>query len=85
MYYVQPRTLGQTDSSLTDPTTAGLMGIVESPFVWIGLGLLIVFLQMGPVKRKRSRKKHPVSPLSTAVLALGAGAGGYLLGKYSGL
>jgi hypothetical protein len=67
----------------------GLTGSSISPFLLVGGALLVWFLLSkvrGAVSsRPRRRVRKSVSSFNTAVLAAGAGAGGYLLGKYSGL
>jgi hypothetical protein len=76
---------------LGDATTDALAtftgGVTSSPFLYIGLGLLATYLVLrvknGPAPRRRRR--NVITPLTAAIYAAGAGAGGYLLGKYSGL
>ena len=79
--------LGDLSSDLGLPVGT-LDPIISSPFVWIGAGLLIAYAFFSTpqvvVKRKK-RSSGRVSGLNTAVLATGALAGGYLIGKYSGL
>jgi hypothetical protein len=62
-------------------------GATSSPFLYIGAGLLVAYLVLrmknGPAPRRRRR--NVITPLTAAIYAAGAGAGGYLLGKYSGL
>jgi hypothetical protein len=61
-------------------------GATSSPFLYIGAGLLVAYLVLrmknGPTRRRR---RNVITPLTAAIYAAGAGAGGYLLGKYTGL
>jgi hypothetical protein len=59
-------------------------GVLESPFLWIGGGLLLLTLyrhfSSSFGKPRRRRKSSGVSMLTVATLAAGAGALGYLAG-----
>lgn len=74
-----------------DPFSSGLqgfgIGVLQSPWFYLGLGLLGFSLYLGPLGRakQRRRRKNLIPPLTAGIYAAGAGAGGYLLGKYSGL
>jgi hypothetical protein len=61
-------------------------GIVSSPWLYVGLGLLGIYAYKTiRAPKRRRRKRGVITPLTAGVYAAGAGAGGYLLGKYSGL
>ncbi len=63
------------------------LGLLQSPWFYIGVGLLAFALYLGPVGRakQRRRRKNLITPLTAGIYAAGAGAGGYLLGKYTSL
>jgi|GEM_PF-5562824 len=73
--------------SLTDPTTTFLSGISTSPWLYVAGGLLVFFMvrrSFGNTGRgRRVTNLHRLSPFTVAIYAAGAGAGGYLLGRYT--
>lgn len=86
------RALGDvTPTDLTSVVSGS--GLSTSPFVYIGGALLLWFAisklrgaaaSAGIVKPRRRRTRR-VPAFTTALYAAGAAAGGYLVGKYSGL
>lgn len=91
-------TLGDiTPAQLAPNLPSGLAtfasGITSSPWLYVGAGLLAWYLYTriqarpttitGQPRRRRRTKK--ITPVTAALYAAGAGAGGYMLGKYSGL
>ncbi len=87
------RTLGNATALpvTSDPFTSGLstfgVGLLQSPWLYVGLGLLGFSLYLGPLGRAKQRRKRKnlITPLTAGLYAAGAGAGGYLIGKYTGL
>ncbi len=87
----QQRALGDLGATaalpvLPDPLSSFGVGMLQSPWFYLGLGLLGYSLFLGPVGRAKQRRKRKnlITPLTAGVFAAGAGAGGYLIGKYTG-
>jgi len=87
---VPTRRLGDLTSSQLLGNT--LTGSATSPFLYVGAGLLLWYLwnrgsdavaSIGSPKPRRRRRTRRIPALTAAVYAAGAGAGGYLLGKYT--
>ncbi len=98
MYVTLQRRNPRVLRGLGDDTTATGAGTIlsgASSSIWFYIGgalALFALIELVrsripsiTVKRKPRRARAQVSGLNTAILAAGAGAGGYLLGKYTGL
>jgi hypothetical protein len=84
---------GLGDLSTPAGTIVTGSSLLESPWLYIGGALVLFAVYMKvrdhvpgiEIKKKRRSRRKTVTTLNTAVLAAGAAAGGYLLGKYTGL
>jgi hypothetical protein len=85
--------LGDLSTPAGTIVTGSSSSLLESPWLYIGGALVLFAVYMKvrdhvpgiEIKKKRRTRRKTVTTLNTAVLAAGAAAGGYLLGKYTGL
>jgi hypothetical protein len=73
--------LGNLGQITGNPTVDG---ILESPWLWIGGGLLVTYMVLQSFGKPRRRRKGVITPFTAALYAAGAGALGYLVGGAMG-